>query len=268
MIDAIRQAENDKTVKAIVLRVDSPGGSAVGSDLIWNELRKSKKPVIASMSDVAASGGYYISMAAKKIYAEPGTLTGSIGVFGGKLSLGGLYDKVGLKTEVIQRGANAGIFSTTTPFTDSEKAAMTALMKDCYDQFLDKALQGRKVAGKPMDRAKLETLAGGRVWTGRQALAHGLVDELGTLSDAVAAAWKLAGQPDDREPELLALPRAKSFIDALLESKLEGRVPLGAELPLLKALPELSRPAGAAASLLQLRGEPVWLMQPYAIDVR
>src|SRR5262249_21374951 len=107
LIEAIRQAEADKTVKAIVLRVDSPGGSALASDLIWGELSRCKKPLVASMSDVAASGGYYISMAAQKIYAEPGTLTGSIGVFGGKVTLGGLYDKVGLKTEVISRGANA-----------------------------------------------------------------------------------------------------------------------------------------------------------------
>src|SRR5439155_5188190 len=116
IIEAVRQAEGDKTVKAIVLRVDSPGGSALGSDVMWAELKRCKKPVIASMSDVAASGGYYISMAARKIFAEPGTLTGSIGVVGGKLALAGLYDKIGLKTEVIQRGANAGIFASTQPF--------------------------------------------------------------------------------------------------------------------------------------------------------
>src|SRR5205085_1421368 len=121
MVEAIRQAENDKTVKAIVLRVDSPGGSALGSDLIWNELRRSKKPIIASMSDVAASGGYYISMASKKIYAEPGTLTGSIGVVGGKIVIGGAEDKIGLKTEILTRGAHANILSLSTPFSDSEK---------------------------------------------------------------------------------------------------------------------------------------------------
>ena len=122
MIEAIREAEKDPKVKAIVLRVDSPGGSALASDLIWNELKRCKKPVVASMSDVAASGGYYISMGAKKIYAQPGTLTGSIGVVGGKLALGGLYDKVGLKTETISRGKNSGILSSTNPFTDSENA--------------------------------------------------------------------------------------------------------------------------------------------------
>src|SRR5262249_48968849 len=129
IVEAIRQAEKDDTVKAIVLRVDSPGGSALASDLIWHELKQSKKPGIASMGDVAASGGYYISMAAKKIYADPGTLTGSIGVLGGKLALGGLYDKIGITTETISRGANANIFSTTTPFSKSEKEAMTVILR-------------------------------------------------------------------------------------------------------------------------------------------
>src|SRR5207249_1403643 len=128
LVQAIRDAEEDKSVKAIVLRVDSPGGSALASDLIWNELRRSKKPVVASMGDVAASGGYYISMAARKIYADPGTLTGSIGVIGGKMALAGLYDKVGIKTEVIQRGTNAGIFSTTEGFSPTQREAMRSLM--------------------------------------------------------------------------------------------------------------------------------------------
>src|SRR5262249_12889069 len=128
-IQAIREAEEDKSVKAIVLRVDSPGGSALASDLIWNELRRCKKPVVASMSDVAASGGYYISMGARKVYAEPGTLTGSIGVVGGKLALGGLFDKVGVTTETLSRGANANLLSPTAPFSESERRAMTALMR-------------------------------------------------------------------------------------------------------------------------------------------
>src|SRR5207248_8606359 len=167
MVEAIRQAEEDSTVRAIVLRVDSPGGSALASDLIWNELRRCKKPVVASMSDVAASGGYYISMGARKIYADPGTLTGSIGVVGGKFALAGLYDKVGLKTEVIKRGAHANILSGDDPFSPSEREAMKALMQDVYDQFLDKALAGRHRAGKKMTREQLVKLAGGRVWTGR-----------------------------------------------------------------------------------------------------
>jgi protease-4 len=270
LVEAIRQAEQDRTVKAIVLRVDSPGGSALASDLIWNALVQCKKPVVASMGDTAASGGYYVSMAAKKIYAEPGTLTGSIGVVGGKLTLGGLFDKVGLKTDTITRGAHAGILSSTTPFSDSEREAMLALMKDVYKQFLTKALQGRNKAGKGMDLAALESLAGGRVWTGRQAKANNLVDELGTLNEAVAAAWEMAGQPKDAEPEWLVLPKGKSLIDTLLEMKADARAPVldATTQGLLRLAPELGAKFRHLDALLRLRGEPVWVLQPCQVDVK
>ncbi len=263
MIEAIRKAEKDKTVKAIVLRVDSPGGSALASDLIWNELVKCKKPVVASMSDTAASGGYYISMAAKKIYAEPGTLTGSIGVVGGKIVLGGLENKVGLTTDVVTRGANAGILSTAAPFSDSERKAMTALMKETYDGFVSKALDGRQRAGRTMTRERLLELAGGRVWTGRQAKANGLVDELGTVGDAVLAARKMAGVPEGEALEILELPEHRSFLDALIESRedAEARALLA---PLLRELPELR----GVEALLRLRGEPVWVVLPCRVAVR
>jgi protease-4 len=271
MIQAIREAEEDKSVKAIVLRVDSPGGSALASDLIWNELRRCKKPVVASMSDVAASGGYYISMGARKVYAEPGTLTGSIGVVGGKLALGGLFDKAGVTTETLSRGANANLLSPTAPFSESERRAMTALMRDTYDQFLEKTVENRRRAGKEINKEGLEkNLAGGRVWTGQQAKENGLVDELGTLRDAVAEAAKLAGMPADREPETLELPRPKSLLDMLLDLKSDTRAPaLGVrQLPLLRELPELTRAAGSAEALLRLRGEPVWVVLPYRVEVR
>jgi protease-4 len=268
MIEAIRQAEEDKTVKAIVLRVDSPGGSALASDLIWNELTRSKKPIIASMSDVAASGGYYISMAAQKIFAEPGTLTGSIGVLGGKLALGGVYGKVGLTTDVLSRGANAGIFSSSSKFSPSEREAMLTLMHDVYDQFLDKAILGRKKAGKEITKEALTKIAGGRVWTGRQALANGLVDELGSLDDAIKAAAKL-GNLSGREPELLILPKHKSFLDTLLEkgSDASERASLRSLLE-TREFPEFNRVLRGAGALLQLRSEPVWLTLPYQLDIR
>jgi protease-4 len=268
IIEAIRQAEDDKTVKAIVLRVDSPGGSALASDLMWNELVKCKKPVIASMSDVAASGGYYVSMGSKKIYAEPGTLTGSIGVLGGKITLGGAYEKVGIKTEVLSRGANAGLMSLDKPFSESERKAMTAMMAETYDQFLDKALEGRKRAGKKMTRDELVKLAGGRVWTGRQALANGLIDELGTLDDAIADAWKTAGMPADKEPELLILPKPRSLMDTLMGSGSDARVMNLRAAPLLREMPEMTRKIGSVEALLRLRAEPVWLMSPYQVEVR
>ncbi|HEY7423109.1 MAG TPA: signal peptide peptidase SppA [Gemmataceae bacterium] len=267
MLEAIRQAEGDKTVKAIVLRVDSPGGSALASDLIWNELKRSKKPIIASMSDVAASGGYYISMAAKKIYADPGTLTGSIGVVGGKLALRGAFDKVGIKTEIISRGANSGILSADKPFSESERKAMTALMKDVYDQFLDKALEGRQKAGKQMTRDELVKLAGGRIWTGRQAKANGLIDELGGLGDAIAAARAMTNLPADKEPDLLLLPKSKGFLDSLLDDKLGIRSLAPQMRQLLREVPELRRKLRSLDGMFQLRGEPVWLTMPYQIEM-
>jgi protease-4 len=278
MIEAIRQAENDKNVKAIVLRVDSPGGSALASDLIWNELRQSKKPVIASMSDTAASGGYYISMTANKIFAEPGTLTGSIGVVGGKMVIGGLYDLIGLKTEVLARGANSGIFSSTTPFSESEKKAITGLMKDTYDQFVDKAIQGRARAGKKFDKEEFLKLAEGRIWTGRQAKANGLVDELGTLDDAIAAAKSIGGLKKDVDVELLVLPKPRNFIDMLMESRSDTRLsslragqvkgPMAAAVSISAALPELGRHFRHLEGLLQLRSDPVWVILPCRVEVR
>jgi protease-4 len=252
-------------VKAIVLRVDSPGGSALASDLMWNELRGCKKPVIASMSDVAASGGYYISMAAKKIYAEPGTLTGSIGVVGGKIALSGLYDKVGITTDVIVRGANAGIFSSDEPFSPSEREAMTALMKDTYDQFVDKALAGRKKAGKKMTREELLKIAGGRIWTGRQAKANGLVDELGSLDDAIAAAKKLAGLPPGMEVDLLELPKAKDPLEALLGSLADAQSPA---VQMFRDLPAMAKHLRHVGGLLELRGEPVWVIMQDRFEVK
>jgi protease-4 len=266
MIEAIRQAAEDETVKAIVLRVDSPGGSALASDLIWKELKNCKKPIIASMSDVAASGGYYISMAAKKIYADPGTLTGSIGVIGGKLTLGGLYENIGIKTEVLQRGANSGIFSTTHGFTPSQKEAFRAMMQDTYDQFIDKALAGRKGAGKTLTREQLLKLAGGHVWTGRQAKENGLIDELGGLEDAIAAAKVLGGLPADKEPELLELPKPRHFLDSLLENQL-GVSLNTPEVRLLRRMPGMRHHVGFVEGMLHLRGEPVWLTLPYGISL-
>ena len=129
LVAALRQAEKDETVAGIVLRIDSPGGSALASDMIWRQVRECKKPIVASMGDVAASGGYYIAMGCDKIVAEPGTLTGSIGVVGGKLAMSGLMNKVGLTTDVISRGKNSGLFSSSEPFSDSEREVFRKSME-------------------------------------------------------------------------------------------------------------------------------------------
>lgn len=266
IVAAIRQAEKDATVKAIVLRVDSPGGSALASDVMWREIIKCKKPIVASMGDVAASGGYYISMGCKKIYAEPGTITGSIGVFGLKLVTGDLEAWGGMKTEVVSRGKNTGVTSSTFPWTESERKSMMEIVEAVYDQFTSKAVEGRKAAGVDMTKEKLLKIASGRVWTGRQALANGLVDELGTLDDAIAGAKKFAGIDPSKEMELLVLPKASSFIDQLMEG--EAKLPFGKmEISALQ-LPGMEKAVRMAAPLLATRKDFVKAMLPYSVEFK
>jgi protease-4 len=258
LVKALRKAADDDQVKAIVLRVDSPGGSATASDMIWREVVRIDKPVVASMGNVAASGGYYISMGAEKIYAEPGTLTGSIGVIGGKLVLQGLYDKIGLSTETISRGVNSGVLSSTEPFSASERQAWEQLMQTTYRQFVDKAARGRK-----MDVEQLEALAQGRVFSGRMAAANGLVDALGTLHDAVAEAKRRAGLEEDEPVELLMLPEPKSVFEQLF-----GSPAVLAPTPGLRAVPELSPLLQQADLYRRLFREPALLLMPYQVDLR
>ncbi len=192
---AIRAARQDDKVKAIVFRVDSPGGSYVASDTIWREVvltRKAGKPIIVSMGNVAASGGYFVSMAADAIVAQAGTLTGSIGVFGGKPVVGELLSKIGVVTEAVAEGANAGMFSTTREFSEQQWARVNAWLDRVYDDFVGKVAEGRG-----LDRDRAHELARGRVWTGADAHAHGLVDELGGLEDALALARRKAGLAAD-----------------------------------------------------------------------
>jgi protease-4 len=263
-VEAIRQAEKDPSVKAIVLRVDSPGGSALASDVIWREVIRCKKPVVASMGDVAASGGYYISMGCKKIYAEPGTITGSIGVFGLKLVTGGLEEWAGMKTEVVSRGKNSGVNSSTFPWTESEREAMTATVEEVYDLFISKALEGRKAAGADLTRERLLALAGGRIWTGRQAKANGLVDELGTLDDAIGGAKKLAGLDPKTEMELLVLPKGESFLDKLMEG--DAKMPFGAAGLDLRTVPGAEKAMRMLDPLLKTQKDPAKVLLPFRLE--
>jgi protease-4 len=263
IVKYLRDAEKDKTVKAIVLRVDSPGGSALASDLIWREVVRIEKPIIASMSDVAASGGYYISMGADKIFAEPGTLTGSIGVTGGKFVVAGLMEKLGVTTDTITVGKNGTLNSINQPFSETERAAMKRLMDDTYHQFVAKAAQGRN-----MTYDQLNKLAGGRVYTGRQAQKLGLVDEIGTLEDAIASAKVFAKIPDEETPELLILPKAQGFLEALV-GPLEDRDVFAPSLKVALPLPELTRPVLARLEAFSriFQKEPVAVMLPFEIKI-
>jgi protease-4 len=263
--EALQQAARDKDVKAIVMRVDSPGGSALASDLIWRQTQIIDKPIVVSMGDVAGSGGYYISMGADKIYAEPGTITGSIGVVGGKMAMKGLYNWIGMDTETISRGKNSGIFSTTDKFSASERELVEKMMHTIYGQFTSKAAEGRN-----MKAEDLEKLAGGQVFTGRVAKRNGLIDEIGTLRDAIQCAKRLAGLDADQKYELKLLPEAKNPLEELLgassdaEKEVQSQVVAG----LIQFAPELRGPLRQALQFRQVMQEPVAVMMPYWFEIK
>lgn len=211
-IETLDKIKDDDKVKAVILRVNSPGGSAFASDLIWKKIEevKKKKPVVASMGDVAASGGYYISMGANKIVAQPGTVTGSIGVVGGKPNLKGLYEKLGVSKTSISKGRYASLFSETSDFSAEEASAIQGMMKHTYDDFVNKAAKGRN---KTYDN--IHEVAQGRVWTGEEAKKVGLVDELGGLDTAVVATKGLIGLKPDDKVRLVAYPKQQTLVDVL-----------------------------------------------------
>ncbi len=263
IVEALKKAGDDKKVVAIVLRIDSPGGSALASDLIWRAMQVIDKPIVASMGNVAGSGGYYIAMGADKIYASPGTVTGSIGVVGGKLAVRGLYGKLGITTETISRGQNSGLFSASGEFTDSQRAVVRNMMEDVYGQFTSKA-----AAGRNMPLEKLQELAGGRIYTGRQAKANGLVDELGTLRDALGAAKKLAGLDPGAKVRIEVLPEPTNFFESLfgdLDAEKEVRLGLGLE----QLSPELAAAARRADQLRLIFKHPAAaLIMPFDLEIR
>lgn len=212
----IRRARKDRSIAAIVFRVDSPGGSAVASDTIWREvtLAKREKPFIVSMSDLAGSGGYQVAMAAHKIVAHPQTLTGSIGVIFAKLNLSRLYEKLGITAEQIQYGERADMFTTFRSATPDERRLLRQEILRMYDHFVTKAAEGRSLS-----KEEIQKVAKGRVWTGSQALSHGLVDELGGLSRAIALAKELAGIPENASVRLQVWPKKISFFDMMIGRK-------------------------------------------------
>ena len=213
IIRGLRQAAQDDRVRAIVLRVDSPGGSGTASDAVWREvaLARRAKPVVVSMGDYAASGGYYISMNADAIVAQPGTITGSIGVFSGKFSMRGLYAKLGISEAVVQRGRFARLFSSSEPWDDEERTRVRSLNRAFYATFVAKAAEGRHRSAE-----QIEAVAQGRVWTGVEALHAGLVDALGGLDAAVAIARDKARLPRGADVSLVVVPEQKGFLELLL----------------------------------------------------
>ncbi|MCH2588635.1 MAG: signal peptide peptidase SppA [Planctomycetales bacterium] len=210
--------ERDKAIKAVVLRIDSPGGSALASEVILDAIRKvqANKPVIVSMGNVAASGGYYVASYADEILAQPTTITGSIGVVGGKFATTGLWDKLGIKWASRSRGANATLNGTARVFTDDQRDRVQEQMDEIYGTFKRHVVDGR---GKKLKKP-IEQIAGGRVYTGRQALELGLVDRMGGQVDAIAAAAKRAGI---RKYTIREYPESQGLFDSLMGTRQSDR---------------------------------------------
>lgn len=237
VIGQLRALKKDKNIAAVVLRIDSPGGDALASDLMWREIRElgKTKPIIASMADVAASGGYYMAMGCSKIVAERSTITGSIGVVTGKFNLAGLYEKLGYNKEVLSRGRYAQLFAENKPFNEEEEALFDAAAQHAYESFRDKAAESRG-----MTKEAMQEVAQGRVWSGRRASGLGLVDAVGGLNRALQLAKQAAGLALDERVRLLEVSRAKTSPLALVSGG-------GASLPALGMLVLQSLVGGSAA---------------------
>jgi protease IV len=272
MVKAINDAARDKTIKAIVIRVDSPGGVHYASDTIWHavEVARKKKPVVVSMGDLGASGGYYIACNANKIIAEPSTFTGSIGIFAGKPVMKGLYDWLGVTNEYVLRGKNAGLFRVTEKFTPEERAKFESVIKSkYYDEFVPKVATGR---GR--DREYIDSIAQGRVWTGAQAKERGLIDDFGGLDKAVETARELAGIPADKGVRRVILPQPRGFFDNLFgndedETSINVSLQQQQQLAALAALPKDTRRALQYAAMLDRmkRGE-IMAIMPFDLRIR
>ena len=254
---AIRKARLDDNVKAVVLRVNSPGGSALASDVIWREmvLTKKAKPVVVSMGDVAASGGYYISCAADKIYAYPNTITGSIGVFGIIPNLKEMFNKnLGITFDEVKTNPYADYIPVTRPMNDAEKKIITRDIENIYSTFTTHVSEGRK-----MTVAQVDSIGQGRVWSGIDAKRIGLIDEFGGLNDAIKEAARLAKLKSFRTQEL---PEQKDTFQQLIETftgdntRVSLRKELGAAYPYYKYLSRMSRMQGIQA------------LMPYEFDIK
>jgi protease-4 len=267
-VRAVKDAAEDPAIKAIVLRVDSPGGSALASDLIWHAIEnaKTKKPVVVSMSDVAASGGYYIAANANKIVAEPSTVTGSIGVFMGKPNVKGLYDWLGVNTQTVTRGKNAGIFDVSRNWTPEERAVFENQARSIYyDNFVPKVAKGR---GKTVE--EVDSIGQGRVWTGLQAKERGLIDEFGGLNKAIEIAKGLANLPADKDVKRVVFPTPRPFFESLFSSD-EGEATIKSkeQQALINALPEDARRVFRYAALFdQMKRGEVMAMMPFELTIK
>jgi protease-4 len=270
LVKVLKEMRNDNSIKAVVFRIDSPGGSGLASDIIWRavESLKEKKPVVVSMSDVAASGGYYIAAGANKIVAEPSTITGSIGVVGGKPVVKGFYDWIGVTNEYVLRGTNAGMFRESEKFTDSERKKLEEFLNTTYDDFISKVGKGR---GK--DKTYIDSIGQGRVWTGKQGKDNGLVDEYGGLDKAIEIAKQLAKIPADKGVQRIIRPQPPTFWDELFNDsgadETEASTELKQQQTMLAAMPEDVRHAFRFLQIMDRvkKGDAAYLM-PFSLRIK
>ncbi len=261
---AVKQVREDESIKAVVLRIESEGGLVIAANIIWHELTRlaEVKPLIASMGDIAASGGYYIAAPADVIVAEPGTITGSIGVIGGKYSLKGLYEKLGINKEILKRGAHADFYSDYSDYTPAEQKIVQTQIAEIYDDFLTKVDLGRT---QLLTKADVDKVARGRVWTGKQAQQNGLVDELGGLNLALAIAQDRAGLKK-KTVELVRLPKQRWLYQLLGGFRLltSGKIGMSANNSQVWGH-QLLRKTGSLKLLDRMRKHRYFLMMPYDI---
>jgi len=269
----MRTLADDANVKAVVLRIDSPGGSALASDRMWHAVRRvaARKPVIVSIGDMAASGGYYIACAGTEILAHDTSMVGSIGVVGGKIAFAGLAERIGVSTEVMRRGTNAGWSSPTAPFSDSERAVVQRMLRTTYARFLSRVGTSRH-----LDAARVSAAAEGRIWSGKQGRRLGLVDRVGSLADAMQTARERGHVGEDTPVEVW--PRRRTLVDLVAQAiggggaDVRALAEVGSADALRRALGDL--PLGDELSrLLALTPlvsgrEHVVVAVPFALDVR
>jgi protease IV len=268
---ALRIAVRDEQVKAVLLRIDSPGGSALASEVVWQAARRvaEKKPVIVSIGSMAASGGYYIASAGDYIFADPSAIVGSIGVVGGKFVLKDLYDKVGLTTQSFEKGRNANLFSSISSFDERQRRMITTWMKQTYDQFTD-----RIVATRKEKISNIDAVARGRIFLAQQAKELGMVDEIGGTQAALAHAAKLA-KLDDGDFTVRILPAPRTLADMFAGVEPEATFPFRPQVTLspdsiLQLLPQdMRRSFGQQLQAFELlQQHPVLLVSPYVLSVK
>jgi protease-4 len=252
--ETLKAVREDPRVGAVVVRVDSPGGSSMASDVIWRQVQLTAKvkPTVVSMGSVAASGGYYLATHATRIFASPMSVTGSIGVFAGKADLTELLDRIGVDVEVYTTHDRADADSFFRSLSEDERKALEAKVEQFYQMFLGRVAEGRK-----MKKEAVHEVAQGRVWTGEQALAHGLIDELGGLRQAIAWAESKAGLPEGSP--IVELPRVEQPLLARLlglptlrASLLEGPMPDGMTRAIRSLAPFIVHPDGAVLARMEL----------------